>query len=739
MPTVFARLCSLTLCCLAVLGIGACSDNSIAEPELGGEASGENRAAANAATPVTISDLQVATGYKYVVATGLEDGARAFIDRTFVYEDVPLALQGHTYIRTRQGDKEASPETLMSFRIDREAVVYIAYEGTPAPWIAEAGFEPIRDYLLIVKPSERLRHYLFAKVFPAGRVELGANDGSRREMYTVIVRPTGDGVQSVNAGGPYSGAAGTSIQFAGSAQTVPELDLPLTYTWDFGDGHTGAGPRPTHTYTAPGTYTAQLHVSDALGNTVTATAQVNVGNAPARAASQVSAGDAYACALRATGVVECWGQSEYGEAPASRTASTGRFVEVATHKNHTCALRDDGAVECWGNNGNGRAPALKTAATGVFTQVGVGQVHSCALRDDGVVECWGGNGYGQAPPTRLAGEGYFTQLAVGDDHTCALRIDGAVDCWGQLASTRTATSGRFVQVTAGDDHTCALRNDGVVECWFLNQYGQAPPTRTATTGRFVAVSAGGWHTCALRSDGVAECWGGNGWGQAPATQTSSVGQYHQLNGGYYFNCAVRSDYAFECWGRNKEGQARSEQRIVFTSPPPNPGYVGGRYPIAAVGGGSGSTVKFSSVTPGVCTLSGWTVWANATGTCTIAANQAGNSRYFPAPEVQVSFQARTPQTPSAPTNLSATAVSGPQVRLRWTDTSDREDSFRLMRRQQTSGGTWGEWGWIASPPQNAVEHTDSNVVSGLTYQYGVRACAGTSCTTWVFSTPVTVP
>ena len=105
----------------------------------------------------------------------------------------------------------------------------------------------------------------------------------------------------------------------------------------------------------------------------------------------------------------------------------------------------------------------------------------------------------------------------------------------------------------------------------------------------------------------------------------------------------------------------------------------------------------------------------------------------------MSFQARTPQTPSAPTNLSATAVSGPQVRLRWTDTSDREDSFRLMRRQQTSGGTWGEWGWIASPPQNAVEHTDSNVVSGLTYQYGVRACAGTSCTTWVFSTPVTVP
>ncbi|HEX6925378.1 MAG TPA: hypothetical protein VF167_08105 [Longimicrobiaceae bacterium] len=220
--------------------------------------------------------------------------------------------------------------------------------------------------------------------------------------------------------------------------------------------------------------------------------------------------------------------------------------------------------------------------------------------------------------------------------------DGAVLCRGWHRSLRKPTSGKFVQVTAGQNHTCALRDDGVVECWYLNQFGQAPPTRSASRGRFVAVEAGAWHTCGLRDDGVAECWGGNGWGQAPATQTASVGTYRQLSGGYYFNCAVRSDHALECWGKNRDREARSEQRIVFTTLPLDPSLVGSSYPIAATGGGSGNPLNFRSLTPEVCTVSEGMVSADAPGTCTVAANQAGNWRYFPAPEVRVSFQVEAP-------------------------------------------------------------------------------------------------
>ena len=48
---------------------------------------------------------------------------------------------------------------------------------------------------------------------------------------------------------------------------------------------------------------------------------------------------------------------------------------------------------------------------------------------------------------------------------------------------------------------------------------------------------------------------------------------------------------------------------------------------------SGLTVTYSSKTPGVCSVSGTSYTMLAAGTCTIAANQAGDSTYLPAQEV----------------------------------------------------------------------------------------------------------
>jgi PKD repeat protein len=42
-----------------------------------------------------------------------------------------------------------------------------------------------------------------------------------------------------------------------------------TYIWDFGDGSTGTGINPTHLYTAPGTYTVSLTVTDHAGQQTT--------------------------------------------------------------------------------------------------------------------------------------------------------------------------------------------------------------------------------------------------------------------------------------------------------------------------------------------------------------------------------------------------------------------------------------------------------------------------------------
>ena len=52
---------------------------------------------------------------------------------------------------------------------------------------------------------------------------------------------------------------------------------------------------------------------------------------------------------------------------------------------------------------------------------------------------------------------------------------------------------------------------------------------------------------------------------------------------------------------------------------------------------SGLAVTFTSTTTGICTVSGTTATFIASGTCTIDANQAGNSTYAAAPQVQQSF------------------------------------------------------------------------------------------------------
>ncbi|MUV90971.1 PKD domain-containing protein [Halapricum sp. CBA1109] len=75
-----------------------------------------------------------------------------------------------------------------------------------------------------------------------------------------------------------------------------------SYQWAFGDGASGSGAQPSHTYSDPGEYTATVTVSDAAGNTATDTVTVTVeeavdttpptadagGNATAEAGSSVT-------------------------------------------------------------------------------------------------------------------------------------------------------------------------------------------------------------------------------------------------------------------------------------------------------------------------------------------------------------------------------------------------------------------------------------------------------------------
>lgn len=76
--------------------------------------------------------------------------------------------------------------------------------------------------------------------------------------------------------GPYSGSKGETITFDGSGSTDEEGPI-ASYNWNFGDGNSGSGVSPTHSYSTAGTYTVTLIVNDgSLDSTpVSTTAVIN--------------------------------------------------------------------------------------------------------------------------------------------------------------------------------------------------------------------------------------------------------------------------------------------------------------------------------------------------------------------------------------------------------------------------------------------------------------------------------
>ena len=83
-------------------------------------------------------------------------------------------------------------------------------------------------------------------------------------------------------------------------------------------------------------------------------------------------------------------------------------------------------------------------------------------------------------------------------------------------------------------------------------------------------------------------------------------------------------------------QSVTSQSIGPISFSPTTLIVGGAATISATAT-SGLAVSFSSMTPGICVVSGSTVTGISAGTCTIAADQAGNASFNAAPEVMQSI------------------------------------------------------------------------------------------------------
>jgi RHS repeat-associated protein len=126
------------------------------------------------------------------------------------------------------------------------------------------------------------RRFVFSNI-RTSKIRVSIND-SADNTYSRIVeveawQSQANRIPTANAAGPYWGYTGSPVSFNGNGSVDQDGSI-ASYQWNFGDGSTGTGATPSHTYASTGTYNVTLTVTDDAGATssIATTATIALGN-----------------------------------------------------------------------------------------------------------------------------------------------------------------------------------------------------------------------------------------------------------------------------------------------------------------------------------------------------------------------------------------------------------------------------------------------------------------------------
>ena len=141
-----------------------------------------------------VTNIVVESGQEYE-AEKLSQGDSYYIDRSYVVEHIPAGFEDAIWIKTANDDKQATSKTFLSFEVNKDVDVFIAYDkrATSLPdWMSSFHFDgrsiSVSD---LYAPSLRL----YSRSFSAGTVTLGGNlapgASGATSNYVVLVTPVG--------------------------------------------------------------------------------------------------------------------------------------------------------------------------------------------------------------------------------------------------------------------------------------------------------------------------------------------------------------------------------------------------------------------------------------------------------------------------------------------------------------------------------------------------------------------
>jgi len=213
-------------------------------------------------------------------------------------------------------------------------------------------------------------------------------------------QPTDNNAPVADAGGPYTGEAGsTLVQFDGSGSSDLDDDV-LTFSWDFGDQNSATGMMPTHTYATAGNFDVVLVVNDSHVNSAPSTAAAVITAPPMNVAPTADPGGPYNSQPLQTVTFDGSASSDPNGDPLSYAWEFGDgSFGSGIAPSHSYAADGTYTVTLTVNDGQIDSTSTTTTATIAALQAGDG----AALYNASCLGCHGDPWAGAAVDNALAG------------------------------------------------------------------------------------------------------------------------------------------------------------------------------------------------------------------------------------------------------------------------------------------------------------------------------------------------